>query len=594
MPDTLPPVARPAALDPVEAEILGVISLDAPWSLVETFAGMPRWRPEDVNRAGDLIAERLRGMGVPVTLHRPRIYLSIPHDAAVETGGQRFRAKPPSAALSVPEGRRGEMVYLPANRKALRSYSKSVTELFGRPEAELAELTARIRGRIVLTEGFGNPALTQIVEEWGGIGLIAINPGVDIHWGTCTTVWGTPDLDDLPRKPRIPVVAVNRESGEALKVVAASDGTATIFTTLEEGWWEQAIPEVRIPGALEPDRFMLLHGHYDSWDVGVGDNATGDATMLEIARVLWAKRHLLRRSVRIAWWPGHSTGRYGGSTWYADAFAQDLDEGCVAQINCDSPGCRWATSYHQTTTMADTRDFVRRVITDVTGTDTFAPKRPNQAGDYSFNNIGISSYYMLSSTMPQALREEKAYYDVSGCGGNIAWHTENDTLEIADREVLLTDMRIYALSVLRHANAEVLPSDWRETAREFAATVERYQAASEGLADLSAAKAAVTSLATALDQFHDGIEAGRISAPAANVIIQGLARVLVPLNFTRQPRFAHDPAYIAPPLPAIAVAQQLPRMATELQGFAQVQLTRGQNRVVAALREATRMVKSAG
>jgi hypothetical protein len=137
--------------------------------------------------------------------------------------------------------------------------------------------------------------------------------------------------------------------------------------------------------------------------------------------------------------------------------------------------------------MSDTREFVRKVITDVTGTDTFAPKRPNQAGDYSFNNIGISSYYMLSSTMPQALREEKNYYDVSGCGGNIAWHTENDTLEIADKAILLTDMRIYALSVLRHANAAILPSDWRETAREFAETIARYEAASQGLADLSRA-----------------------------------------------------------------------------------------------------------
>ena len=64
--------------------------------------------------------------------------------------------------------------------------------------------------------------------------------------------------------------------------------------------------------------------------------------------------------------------------------------------------------------------------------------RPPQAGDYSFNNIGLPSFFMLSSTMPDALREEKDYYDVSGCGGNIAWHTENDTLEIADRDILLT------------------------------------------------------------------------------------------------------------------------------------------------------------
>jgi len=25
---------------------------------------------------------------------------------------------------------------------------------------------------------------------------------------------------------------------------------------------------------------------------------------------------------------GHSTGRYAGSTWYADTFADELDEGC--------------------------------------------------------------------------------------------------------------------------------------------------------------------------------------------------------------------------------------------------------------------------
>ena len=29
-------------------------------------------------------------------------------------------------------------------------------------------------------------------------------------------------------------------------------------------------------------------------------------------------------------------------------------------------------------------------------------------------------------------RQQLGYYPVSGCGGNIAWHTEDDTLEIAD------------------------------------------------------------------------------------------------------------------------------------------------------------------
>ena len=229
-------------------------------------------------------------------------------------------------------------------------------------------------------------------------------------------------------------------------------------------WWRagspQKIPVVSIPGAEDPDTYVLVHGHLDSWEVGVGDNATGDATLLELARVFWAHRAGLKRGVKIAWWPGHSTGRYAGSTWFTDAFAQDLDRNCLAQINCDSPGCRWATSYHETRAFTESAGIATAAIRDVVPDAVVATMRPPQAGDYSFNNIGLPSLFMLSSTMPEAVRHEKNYYDVSGCGANIAWHTENDTLEIADPARLLIDMKIYLLSALRIANAEVLPFDW--------------------------------------------------------------------------------------------------------------------------------------
>ena len=94
----------------------------------------------------------------------------------------------------------------------------------------------------------------------------------------------------------------------------------------------------------------------------------------------------------------------------------------------------------------------------------FNPNDPIGAGDYSFNDIGLSSYLMLSSAMTDAHREELGYYAVGGCGMNIAWHTENDTLEIADKDILLRDIKVYLLAVFRHANASVLPMDWRATA----------------------------------------------------------------------------------------------------------------------------------
>jgi hypothetical protein len=427
-------------------------------------------------------------------------------------------------------------------------------------------------------------------EELGAIGVIGINPGVDIHWGICTTIWGTPDLDDLPRKPGVVAVAVSKPDGDALIALAQQGETIKLFTDMEEGWFTSTLPDVFIPGTEEPDKYVLLHGHLDSWDVGVGDNATGDATMLEVARVLWANRDKLKRSVRIAWWPGHSTGRYAGSTWFADEFALDLEANCVAQVNCDSPGCRWATEFQNLSLMSEADSFIADIVKEVAD-KPIGGERPHRAGDYSFNNIGISSYFMLSSTMTTALREEKGYYAVGGCGGNIAWHTENDTMEIADKDSMLRDIKVYLLAVFRNANAEILPFDWRATAKEFLATIDGYQHAAGDRFDLGPAKKAANALLASLEDLHAGIASGSVNAATANTIIQDLARILVPINFTREARFRHDPALTVPPLPTIAAVKELDyHQNNGTLGFALTQLTRGRSRLISALRQATRHI----
>jgi N-acetylated-alpha-linked acidic dipeptidase len=570
-------------MNKLESDLLAQVTLDEPWALVESFSTFKREHPTDVNRGMDEVVSRLRKHGVEVTVHEPSLYLSLPGQARVEAGGKTFRAKPPAYSLDARSGLTGPLVYVGARHNAM------IEDMFERKVESSAEMAERVRGKIVMSEGFASPGLISQFEELGAIGVIGINPGIDIHWGICTTVWGTPDLDDLPRKPKIPAVAVNKPDGEALIAIADNGGEVTIFTEMEEGWFTSKLPEVFIRGSEEPEKYVFLHGHLDSWDVGVGDNATGDATMLEIARVLWANRGSLKRSVRICWWPGHSTGRYAGSTWFSDAFALDLEQNAVAQVNCDSPGCRWATEFINLSRMSEAEAFLADVIEEVAG-KAIAGERPHRAGDYSFNNIGISSYLMLSSTMPDVLREEKGYYTVGGCGGNIAWHTENDILEIADRDVLLRDMKVYLLAVLRNANAEILPFDWRATAKEFAETVAGYQDKAGSRFDLSASKAAVAELASALDGFYARVEAGTVTPAAANTVIQDLARILVPINFTRVNRFRHDPALTIPPLPSIAAAAELDKFDATTLGFAKTQLVRGQNRLISALRQARRHI----
>ncbi len=562
--------------------LLNEISLDAPWELVELFARTPRWKPADVNNSADMIVERLRAHGVPVTVHEPEIYLSIPFEASVTAGGQTMRAKPP--AYSVPTaGVTAEVVYVPA------AYSPSIGKLFHRNQTVTDMAT--LKGKIAVSEGFAFPQKIREFELAGAVGVIAVNPGIDIHWGICTSIWGTPDLDDLPRKPGIPVVAVNNPDGNALIKLAGTGETITITAHLEEGWFRQKVPVVDIRGSVEPDKFVLLHGHYDSWDMGVGDNATGDATMLEIARVLGAHAGALKRSVRIAWWPGHSTGRYAGSTWFADHFALDLDANCVAQVNCDSPGCRWATEFKDVSWTKETEGHAKAVIKAVAGLESHG-ERPHRAGDYSFNNIGISSLLMLSSTMPDELRATKGYYTVGGCGGNIAWHTENDTIEIADKDILLRDIKVYCEVIASIADADVLPFDWRAQVAEFSETIAGYQKAAGEAFDLAPAIAATDSLAATLDTFYNAAGAGTIQSAAANAVIQRLARILVPINYTTGPRFRHDPATPVAPLPTLAPAMQLKDMDKVTLGFARTQLVRGQNRYVAALREAGDIVSA--
>ena len=80
----------------------------------------------------------------------------------------------------------------------------------------------------------------------------------------------------------------------------------------------------------------------------------------------------------------------------------------------------------------------------------------------------------------------------------------------------------------------------------------------------------------------------------ANEVIRRLARIMVPVNHTNEPRFRHDPALPVPPLPALAVARDLAGHGPDTIGFARTQAMRGCNRVVAALREAETLVRGAG
>jgi hypothetical protein len=579
--------------DPFEETVTASVTLDAPWALVERFSRLVRdsGGPGE-RRAVDYIRRQLARWGVPHVLYEPELLVSLPRSAGLEVLAperRRLTAKTPSMSVSTGRWLRGSLVYVPTG------HPPGIMALF----EGVGEVPQPVEGRVVLTEGYPSPGKVAGFQARGARAAIFISPGERIHEGICTTIWGAPDLDTVARRPRIPVLAVNRNEGAWLRDLARQGPVRVRYRTrLDEGWRPIPVLVAEVPGTEVPEEFVLLHGHLDGWHRGVGDNATGNATLLEVARVLWQHRDRLRRTVRVAWWSGHSHGRYAGSAWYADTFALDLDAHCLVHINCDSPGCRWATVYEDVFWMSEAEGIARAVIRDVTGQEA-SGGRPLRAGDKSFSNIGVSTFYMLTSTMPKALAAELGYYPVGGCGGNIAWHTEDDTLEIADREHLLRDMKVYAAAVWRAANSPLHPLDFRATAREFAATLRSYQEAAGERFDLAPVLGEVEALGADLEAFYDRL-AGLRDLPLrdprvmrANAALRRLSRILVPVNYTRAGRFRHDPALDVPPLPDLEPATRLASLpeGSEAQRVTLVHLQRGRNRVHAAVREARRVVQ---
>lgn len=572
------------------------VGTDEAWRLIEHFSTLVRESGSDDERRGtDYIRERLESFGLSPVVHEPELYLSVPRGSSLEVLGEaplQLECKVPAFATST-EGEPfdGELVAVSTDKVT------STAALF---TAEASSDLSHVAGKIVLAHGYAMPKLVRQFEHAGAAGAIFINPG-HAHEGIITPIWGTPGLNDRDKIPDFLALCVPKAVGEQLHARLAAGGCRVrIRTELFRGWAPCPLVVVDIPGT-DPD-FVFIHGHHDSWHVGIGDNAVGDAALLEIARVAHCVRGRLRRGIRVAWWPGHSTGRYAGSTWYADEFAMDLRDHCVAQIDVDSPGCHQASAYDEVMWMEEAAHFAKLVIREVAGVEAQG-MRPLRAGDYSFNQIGLTGFFMLLSNVPKALAAEQGYYPVGGCGGNSnAWHTEGDTLEVADRDNLERDTRVYVEAVVRLATAAFLPFDYRATVREIAATAADYAAQADGAFDVGPLVTECDALLADLERFYGAAEDAASGLTAAEApagfndatalhsldrLQMALARELVPVNYARR-RYFHDPALETPAVPDLAGLRQWPRLQGDIdgRGFLLADATRGRNRVTDAIKRA--------
>jgi hypothetical protein len=464
-----------------------------------------------------------------------------------------------------------------------------------------------LKGKIALVTKLPTPHNALAAASSGAIGMICMSAGQQRHKMIITPVWGTPEFDQTKTIPRIHVASISAEDCNVIiDELKAGSIRATIIADVFEGWRKLRLPVAEIKG--QEDLFVLVGAHYCSWFDGSTDNVTGDACILELARILKSFEGKLRYGIRIAWWPGHSHGRYSGSTWYADTFWHDLYERGIVYFNIDSPGVKGATIYVPRHQMAEVGAFNEAVTKEVTGWDTVtssnvqlaigkradkyvSPTRPTRAADQAFWGIGLSSMSVYSMLTPDDPNRDP---NVGGSGGAWWWHSEHETIDKFDPEILAQDTRLYATIMLRLATAKVLPFCPSAIAQDFLDALREYDEAAGSLLNFKAVIAEAKALKTAMHVLE--AQASNLSSPRATDAMNRqmllLTRILNPALYQVGTSFSHDPALGSRALPSLGASLDLSALdpASDTARFAVVGLMRRLNQVTHQIREARKLV----
>lgn len=93
-------------------------------------------------------------------------------------------------------------------------------------------------------------------------------------------------------------------------------------------------------------------------------NATGNATTLEICRILSKHRQELDRDVYFVFWDGHEVAEAAGSTWFVDNNWDKLNKHCVCYMHIDSTGVK-ETELYEIKASEELLSFAKKNINDV-------------------------------------------------------------------------------------------------------------------------------------------------------------------------------------------------------------------------------------
>jgi hypothetical protein len=522
------------------------------------------------------IERRLQEFGFRTDLTFHEAYISIPVSArlTVENDGSEIECIAHAFTPSTPEdGTAGKLVFVESPARAS---------------------AAEIAGKIVLTTGTASGPSTLAFERAGAIAQIYIHDA-KMHETSVSPTWGNPTPETADGYPTTPGIAIRRPDGSRLRAMLDEGPVRVRMTTeVDTAWRLIPLLVATLPG-IDAEDYLLLSCHVDSWYFGAMDNAAANATIIETGRQMKNYRRWMRRGLKLAFWSGHSHGRFAGSAWYVDTHWQDLRARCVGHVNCDSSGGIDATVLDQVPAMAETRGVAAEAVKLVNGID-LKYHRVGRGGDQSFYGVGLPC--TLGTPSVHAPDPEANWVGLSAVLG-WWWHTPEDTIDKVDEASLVRDTKVYVSTVYRLLSEKILPYDERPAVEELRRTVDELDAAAGEHFDLSPLAEALARLEDQVNGLYAGLDVETLDddlVNAANQTVMELAHHLIPINYHEVGPFDHDPAGPMAPLPSLQPVRRLPQLTKNSDEYYLLltRLRRSCNWVMSEVKAATDVAETAG
>ena len=377
--------------------------------------------------AVNYLIQTLKEDGISCHTEKFDAYLSNPIHSHLVIDGEEIPSRPRSFSESTSKPLHVPVIYDHGTREAVSL-------------VEQKAFLETVSGKLVLGYGY-DERYAKLLEQYGAAGWVQIwtSGETQIHEDTVSPVWGTPDMDSSLFQLKMPVLAISKPVGERIleKLEQYQQDGKILYADLESQV-DTGVKQVELPIAVIPGKsedFVLISCHYDTWYRGAFDNCTADALALELARYFKDRSDQLQYSLRIAWWPGHSNGRYMGSTWYCDHHFDELYHHCIAHVNLDLLGSKGADHTLAIRTAGLEGDkWLQEQIAAVDSEADLVIGRIGRGADQSF--WGVEIPYHINPRYEA--RKECRTSDAPGPGVSW-WHTIEDTFDKIDFDGLMRD-----------------------------------------------------------------------------------------------------------------------------------------------------------